>query len=153
MKVMPGFTAVFLIAVLSSVALPTTAGFTGEFLMLMGAFQTYPWATGFATTAAIWSVVYMLWMFQRVMYGKLDKPENQNLPDWVRAEKIALVPLILLIFVLGVYPKPALDPLNQSVSTVLASMPTTVTQSASNVSFAAAKVHAPQYAAGVKGNR
>ena len=81
MGVMPAFTAVFLIATLSSVALPLTSGFTGEFLMLLGAFQTHPWAAGFATTSAIWSVVYMLWMFQRVMYGKLDKPENQALPD------------------------------------------------------------------------
>jgi NADH-quinone oxidoreductase subunit M len=123
MKVMPAFTAVFMIAVLSSVALPSTAGFTGEILMLLGAFQTHPWAAGFATTAAIWSVVYMLWMFQRVMYGKLDKPENADLPDWTTGEKWALAPLILLIFFIGVYPKPLLDPLNDSVNTIMASMP------------------------------
>jgi len=118
-KVMPTFTVVFLIAVLSSVALPTTAGFTGEFMMLIGAFQTYPWAAGFATTAAIWSVVYMLWMFQRVMYGKIDKPEIESMPDWQGYERVALVPLVALIFFLGVYPKPALDPVNASVNTIL----------------------------------
>lgn len=121
MKVMPAFTAVFLIAVLSSVALPTTAGFTGEILMLIGAFQTYPWQTGLAATAAIWSVVYMLWMFQRVMYGKLEKAENQSLPDWQRHEAFALVPLIALIFVLGVYPKPVIDTVNTSVGAVMSS--------------------------------
>jgi len=130
-KVMPAFTVVFLIAVLSSVALPTTAGFTGEFMMLIGAFQAYPVAAGFATTAAIWSVVYMLWMFQRVMYGKIDKPENENLQDWNGFEKGALVPLVILIFFLGVYPKPALDPLNKSVTAVLASMPPDIENSAS----------------------
>ena len=112
MAVMPAFTAVFLIATLSSVALPLTSGFTGEFLMLLGAFQTHPWAAGFATTAAIWSVVYMLWMFQRVMYGKLDKPENRNLPDLRPGEWAALAPLVVLIFVLGVAATPVLNMFN-----------------------------------------
>ena len=84
--------------------------------MLLGAFQTHPWAAGFATTAAIWSVVYMLWMFQRVMYGKLDKPENQILPDWTLGEKWALVPLVILIFVLGIAATPVLNKLNPSVT-------------------------------------
>lgn len=119
MRVMPAFTAVFLIATLSSIALPTTAGFTGEFLMLQGSFLTYPWQTGLATTAAIWSAVYMLWMFQRVMYGKLDKEANQSLPDWTRGEQWALVPLVLLIFWLGLYPINVLDRLNPSVHQIV----------------------------------
>ncbi|MGO8673445.1 MAG: complex I subunit 4 family protein [Capsulimonadaceae bacterium] len=122
-KVMPAFTVIFLIAVLSSVALPTTAGFTGEILMLMGAFQHFPWQTGVAATAAIWSVVYMLWMFQRVMYGKIDKPENENLPDCLPSERWALVPLVVLIFAIGVYPTPILDPVNASVQTVMGASP------------------------------
>ncbi len=124
MAVMPMFTVVFLIATLSSVALPLTSGFTGEILLLMGSFQTYPWQTGFATTAAIWSVVYMLWMFQRVMYGKLDKDENRRLPDLTGGEKWALVPLVLLIFLLGVYPTPTvLDKINPSVAKIILSDP------------------------------
>jgi NADH-quinone oxidoreductase subunit M len=100
--------------------LPLTSGFTGEILLLLGSFQTHPWAAGFATTAAIWSVVYMLWMFQRVMYGKLDKEENRSLRDMTAGEKWALVPLVLLIFVLGVYPTPTvLDKVNPSVYTVM----------------------------------
>ncbi len=120
MGVMPAFTVVFLIATLSSVALPLTSGFTGEFLMLLGAFQTHPWAAGFATTAAIWSVVYMLWMFQRVFHGEITHTENKTLPDWTRGEKWALVPLVILIFVLGVAATPALNLLNPSVNTVMA---------------------------------
>jgi NADH-quinone oxidoreductase subunit M len=136
MKVMPAFTAVFMIAMLSSVALPTTAGFTGEFLMLIGAFQTYPVQAGLATTAAIWSVVYMLWMFQRVMYGKLDKPENSVLPDWQFHEKLALVPLVGLIFLLGVYPKPAIDPISASVNSVVSSMGPEVTTESQSLPIA-----------------
>ena len=135
--VMPMFTVVFLIATLSSVALPLTSGFTGELLLLMGSFQTHPWATGFATTAAIWSVVYMLWMFQRVMYGKLDNEANQNLPDMTRGEKWALIPLVVLIFVLGVYPTPiTLDKVGPAVTTVMAQ-----TQSVYFEPFAAPEVH------------
>ena len=118
--VMPMFTVVFLIATLSSVALPLTSGFTGELLLLMGSFQTHPWAASFATTAAIWSVVYMLWMFQRVMYGKLDNDANRALPDMTRGEKWALIPLVVLIFVLGVYPTPiTLDKVGPSVAKVM----------------------------------
>ena len=119
--VMPMFTVVFLIATLSSVALPLTSGFTGELLLLMGSFQTNPWATGFATTAAIWSVVYMLWMFQRVMYGKLDKDANKSLRDMTAGEKWALFPLVILIFVIGIVPTPTvLNKVNPSVTTVMA---------------------------------
>ena len=120
MAVMPMFTVVFLIATLSSVALPLTSGFTGEILLLMGSFQTHPWAAGFATTSAIWSVVYMLWMFQRVMYGKLENDANKTLPDMTRGEKLVLFPLVLLIFVLGVVPTPILlNKVNHSVNTVM----------------------------------
>ena len=87
----------------------------------MGSFQTHPIAAGFATTAAIWSVVYMLWMFQRVMYGKLDKDENKTLPDMTAGEKWALVPLVVLIFVLGVTPTPTvLNKVNPSVTAIMA---------------------------------
>ncbi len=120
MAVMPMFTVVFLIATLSSVALPLTSGFTGEILLLLGSFQTHPWAAGFATTAAIWSVVYMLWMFQRVMYGKLDNEANRSLPDMTKGEKWALIPLVVFIFLLGIYPTTILNKLNPSVTTVMA---------------------------------
>ena len=120
MAVMPMFTVVFLIATLSSVALPLTSGFTGELLLLLGSFQTHPWAASFATTAAVWSVVYMLWMFQRVMYGKLDNDANRSLPDMTSGEKWALFPLVVFIFALGIYPTTTLNKLNPSVYAVMA---------------------------------
>ena len=120
MGVMPMFTVVFLIATLSSVALPLTSGFAGELLLLLGSFQTHPWAASFATTAAIWSVVYMLWMFQRVMHGKITHEENRRLPDLTSGEKWALFPLVVLIFVVGMAPTATiLNKINPSVFLVL----------------------------------
>jgi NADH-quinone oxidoreductase subunit M len=108
-----------LIVTLSAIALPGTSGFTGEFLMLIGSFQTQPWAAGVATTAAIWSAVYMLWMFQRVMHGPIDKAEVRDMADVTDLQKWALVPLVAIIVFLGVYPTPALNALNSSVTAIL----------------------------------
>jgi NADH-quinone oxidoreductase subunit M len=120
MKVMPVFSTVLLIAVLSSVAMPGTSGFSGEFLMLIGAFQTYPWIAGIATTAAVWSVCYMLWMYQRVMHGKADKPEVLQMTDLTAGERWGLfAPLIVLMILIGIYPAPILDKLNIPVEKVL----------------------------------
>jgi NADH-quinone oxidoreductase subunit M len=116
---MPYFAAVFLITTLATIALPGTSGFTGEFLMLVGSFQTHPWAAGFATTAAIWSAVYMLWMFQRVMHGPTEKPEVQGMVDISVLHKWALVPIVAIIIFLGVYPLPALRAINPSVKAIL----------------------------------
>ena len=118
-KVMPFFAAVFLITTLSAIALPGTSGFTGEFLMLVGSFQTHPWAAGFATTSAIWSAVYMLWMFQRVMHGPIDKPEVEGMSDIGVSQQLAFVPIVAIIVFLGVYPTPALNAINPSVTTIL----------------------------------
>jgi proton-translocating NADH-quinone oxidoreductase, chain M len=101
---MPLFSRIFLIVTFSSIALPLTNGFVGEFLILLGAFQTYPWAVVFATTGVIWSAIYMLWMFQRVFYGTVDKPENRALRDMTRFELATAVPFVLMIFWLGIYP-------------------------------------------------
>lgn len=119
MKPMPAFTAIFLIVTLSSVALPLTSGFSGEILMLIGSFQTHPIATGIATTSAIWGVVYMLWMFQRVMYGPVGNADIARYRDATPGEFWALAPIVALIFFLGVYPKPALIQSDRSVSDVL----------------------------------
>ena len=116
---MPVFGRIFLIVVLSSIALPLTNGFVGEFLILLGAFQTYPVAGAFAATGVIWSAVYMLWMFQRVMYGPVDKPENRRLLDLSPGERGVLVPFIILIFLIGVYPAPFLRKLDAALQSTL----------------------------------
>jgi NADH-quinone oxidoreductase subunit M len=101
---MPVFGRIFLIVTLSSIALPLTNGFVGEFLILLGAFQAFPLAAAIATTGVIWSAVYMLWMFQRVMYGPVDKPATRRLRDLSTGELALLIPFVILIFVFGLFP-------------------------------------------------
>jgi NADH-quinone oxidoreductase subunit M len=120
MKVMPVFSTVLLIAVLSSVAMPGTSGFSGEFLMLLGSFETYPWVAAIATTSAIWSAVYMLWFYQRVMHGQAVKPEVLQLTDLTAVERWGIIaPLIVLIVAIGVYPAPLLNKITGPVTTIL----------------------------------
>ncbi|HEY3331600.1 MAG TPA: NADH-quinone oxidoreductase subunit M [Capsulimonadaceae bacterium] len=111
-KVMPIFSVVFLIATLSAIALPGTAGFYGEFLMLIGTFQTYPWPTAIATTAAVWSAVYMLWMFKRVMHGKINNEAVAGFKDITAGEKLAVIPLAAVILWIGIYPINLVEKLN-----------------------------------------
>jgi NADH-quinone oxidoreductase subunit M len=108
-NVMPVYSALFMIVTLSSIALPLLNGFVGEFLVLIGTYTStvLPHAKLFASLAAIGmilSAVYMLWMYQRVIYGEVTNPANQKLADLNFREKLALAPIIVLIFVMGVYP-------------------------------------------------
>jgi NADH-quinone oxidoreductase subunit M len=108
-NVMPVFSVLFLIVTLSSIALPLLNGFVGEFLILVGTFTSkqLPYAIPFASFASlgmILSAVYMLWMYQRVIYGEVTNPENKKLKDINLREKLALAPLIALIFIMGIYP-------------------------------------------------
>jgi NADH-quinone oxidoreductase subunit M len=118
-RVMPVFAVVFMIVCLSSVGLPGTNGFTGEFLILLGAFRTFPLATGLATTGVIFAAVYILWMFQRVMFGPVTNPKNENLPDLNLREMVVFAPLLVLIFWIGVYPETFLSRLDPAVESVL----------------------------------
>ncbi|HTR19525.1 MAG TPA: NADH-quinone oxidoreductase subunit M [Gemmatimonadales bacterium] len=108
-RVLPMFAAVLTIVSLSSIGLPGTNGFVGEFLVLVGAFQTYPLATLVATTGVIVAAMYLLPALQRVIYNKLDKAENEKLPDLSLRELAVLVPLLVGIFWIGIYPKPILS--------------------------------------------
>jgi NADH-quinone oxidoreductase subunit M len=107
-KVVPLLATVFTIVSLSSIGLPGTNGFVGEFLVLVGSFQTYPVATAIATTGVIVAAAYLLWALQRVIYNKLDKAENEKLPDLSRRELLVLVPILAGILWIGVYPQPIL---------------------------------------------
>jgi NADH-quinone oxidoreductase subunit M len=115
-KQMPIFATIFMIVTFSSVGLPGTNGFVGEFLILIGAFEgQLRWWTVIATSGVILSAVYMLWMFQRVMFGELDNPKNQKLLDLNAREIGIMVPLVVMIFVLGIYPKPFIDKMDPAV--------------------------------------
>ncbi len=114
-KVIPAFSVVFLIVMLSSIALPGTNGFIGEFLVLLGAFKTQRvWAI-LAATGVILSACYMLWMFQRVVFGTVSNSANETLKDLTRREVIVFAPLLFLIFWLGIYPQPILERIQPSI--------------------------------------
>ncbi|MBM6595786.1 NADH-quinone oxidoreductase subunit M [Microvirga pudoricolor] len=106
---MPLYAVVFLILTMANVGLPGTSGFVGEFLSLMGAFRANTWVSFLATTGVILSAAYALWLYRRVVYGPLEKPELQSITDLNRREMISLIPLVLLVIYYGVQPGPILD--------------------------------------------
>src|SRR6185369_12750120 len=119
-KQLPRFSVVFLIVMLSSVGLPGLNGFVGEFLILLGAFETSHVAAAVGTVGIILGAVYMLWMFQRVMFGPLDKPENEALHDLSSRELAVFAPILVLIVVMGVYPQPFLSRMEPAVQKYVA---------------------------------
>jgi len=119
-KVMPVFATIFLIVTFSSIGLPGTNGFVGEFLILVGAFESeLRVLTVFATTGVILAAVYMLWMFQRVMMGKLTNPKNENLKDLSAREVAIMMPLLIFIFWIGIYPNTFLDKMNPALENMI----------------------------------
>jgi NADH-quinone oxidoreductase subunit M len=120
---MPWFSALFVVASLSSIGLPLLNGFVGEFLIMIGTWTstavTHPWvATMLAATGVIWAAVYMLWMLQRVVFGRINNPENAKLKDLNAREVGLLVPLLLLMVFMGVYPRTFLDRSRESIVAV-----------------------------------
>jgi NADH-quinone oxidoreductase subunit M len=131
-RVMPMFSVIFLIAMLASIGLPGLNGFVGEFLVLLGSaraahLSTFPGAnyalTALAVTGVIWGAVYMLWMFQRVMLGKIRHEENLQLHDLDRREKWCLIPIIVLCIVIGLFPKLFTKPMEQPIKQLLERKP------------------------------
>jgi NADH-quinone oxidoreductase subunit M len=118
-KVMPKYAVCFMIIALSSIGLPGMNGFVGEFLILLGVFQNSGMWAACATSGVIFAACYILWMFQRVMFQKLDNPKNKTLPDMNFRELATVVPLIVLVFWIGLYPKPFLKTFDASVEHLL----------------------------------
>jgi NADH-quinone oxidoreductase subunit M len=119
-KVMPAFSALFMILVLSSVGLPGLNGFVGEFLILVGTFRVHRLAAVVATTGIIFAAVYLLWMYQRVVFGEITREENRRLPDLSPREWAVLVPVLVFIVWIGVHPAPFLGVTETSVQALIA---------------------------------
>ncbi|MEW6665862.1 MAG: NADH-quinone oxidoreductase subunit M [Thermodesulfobacteriota bacterium] len=115
LKVMPVFAVLFLMVALSSMGVPGFNGFIGELLILIGSFKAALWYGLIATVGLILGAVYLLWMYKRVMYGQITKDENKELKDMSGRELAYLVPIILFIVWIGVYPKPFLEKMDASV--------------------------------------
>ncbi len=107
-RVVPVFSAMLVFVSLSSIGVPGTNGFVGEFLVLLGAYRTYPVLTVIASTSVIIAAAYLLWAVQRIIFNPLDKPENEHIPDMNRREVLLMTPLLAGIIWLGVYPAPVL---------------------------------------------
>ncbi|MET0457502.1 MAG: NADH-quinone oxidoreductase subunit M [Mycobacterium sp.] len=120
-KVAPVLAGTFLVAGLATLSLPGLAPFISEFLVLIGTFTTYPVLAVFAASALVLSAIYILWMYQRMMTGPVA-PGNDKLPDLVPRELVVVAPLIALLLVLGVYPKPALDIIDPAVGHTLSTI-------------------------------
>ncbi len=115
-KIMPIFAIFLMIVTLASVAVPGTNGFVGEFLILVGAFKTYPIFGAFAVSGMILGATYMLWMYQQVMFGPVDKNANKHIPDLNLREIVTLLPIAVLVFVMGIFPGFFLRKMDASVS-------------------------------------
>jgi NADH-quinone oxidoreductase subunit M len=129
-KIMPLYGLITLIVTLSSMGLPGLNGFVGEFTILLGSFGSEaiasPWYTGFAATGVILAAIYMLYMFQKLFLGPLDKEENMSLKDLNLREVITLVPIVVFIFWIGLYPKPFFSLIAPSVEKVVSVLQTAV---------------------------
>ena len=106
---MPIYAAFFMVFTLANVGLPGTSGFIGEFLTLLGAFRVSTWVAFLATTGVILSAAYALWLYRRVIFGKLEKASLKSILDLGPREVAFMVPLVLLTIFFGFYPAPILD--------------------------------------------
>jgi NADH-quinone oxidoreductase subunit M len=123
-KVMPVYAFFFMVATLASVGLPGLSGFVGEFLVLMGSFKSLSlagaeWFAVVAALGVILGAVYMLWMVQRVFFGEVKHEENAGLRDMGGREVLVMVPLVIMIVVMGVYPKPWLSRMEPAIDAML----------------------------------
>jgi NADH-quinone oxidoreductase subunit M len=119
-KVMPVYAAVFLIMTMSSIGLPTLNGFIGELMILQGVFVANKVWAAFAASGVVLGAAYMLYLYQRTMFGKVENPKNENLPDLNLREFATFAPLIALAVWIGIYPAPFIRRIDTSVQHVIA---------------------------------
>ena len=122
-KIVPLYSTALMIASLSSIGLPGLNGFIGEFLILVGSFKSVTlnswWFTAFAATGVIFAAVYLLWMYQRVVFGEVRHPNLNSLSDLSLREKIVLIPIFIFIVWIGVYPSTFLNLTNTSSNNII----------------------------------
>jgi NADH-quinone oxidoreductase subunit M len=116
---MPVYAFVFMVFTLANVGLPGTSGFVGEFLTLIGTFRINTWVATLATLGTILSAAYALWLYRKVIFGKLVKPSLFKITDIGWREMVVLAPLVILTIVFGIYPKPVLDLSSVSVTQLI----------------------------------
>ncbi len=120
--IVPIYSALLLVVVLSSIGLPGTNGFVGEFLILIGAFRAHPVAGAIATLGVVLGAVYLLTMYKHVIFGPVTKKVNETLKDLTPREIAAVAPIIVLIFWIGLYPKPFIERIEPTVKQLLVTL-------------------------------
>src|SRR5438128_2030375 len=136
---MPVYAGFFLIVTLSSIGLPGLNGFVGEFLVLLGTFGVNPSRAAFAAVGVVLSAIYMLWMYQRVMWGRLENDRNAGLPDLAGREHAMLVPILVMIFWMGMYSSYFLRPMDASVMKLMNQTQAGRVEYATNPNFVASQ--------------
>jgi NADH-quinone oxidoreductase subunit M len=116
---MPSYALVFMVFMLASVGLPGTSGFVGEFLVLTGTFQVNAWVALLAATGVILGAVYMLYLYRRVIFGQLTKESLAAIRDMNGREIAVFAPLLLIVFIMGIYPEPFLAVMHVSVENLI----------------------------------
>ncbi len=139
-KVIPVFCFALVLTALASIGLPGLNGFVGEFLILVGSFLRYPWVTLVAATGVIFAAYYMLPMIRRVVWNDLTVEENRSLIDLSRLELAIIVPLLLMMVLMGVYPKPFIDRVAASANWLSERVELTIQADTADDALAAAEV-------------
>ena len=116
---MPNYAFIFMIFMLASVGLPGTSGFVGEFLVIVGVFQVDTWVALLMATGMVLGVAYMLYLYRRVIFGKLTKQHLMSILDLTWREKVVFAPLVALVLFMGVYPVPFLDVFSASIENLV----------------------------------
>jgi NADH-quinone oxidoreductase subunit M len=116
---MPVYASFFMVFMLANVGLPGTGGFIGEILVLVGLFQVSTWAATLAGTGVVLSAAYMLWLYRRVIFGKLTKSDLKSITDMNYREVAVFTPLLVLTILMGVYPMPFLEIIEVSVANLV----------------------------------
>jgi NADH-quinone oxidoreductase subunit M len=112
---------------LASVGLPGTSGFVGEFLILIGAFQDNTWVALLATTGIILGAAYMLWLYRRVVFGKITRDDVKGMLDLSPREVVIFAPLVLVVLWMGIYPSSFLNVTSVSVEALIQNYQTALT--------------------------
>ena len=123
---MPIYAAVFMLFTMANVGLPGTSGFVGEFLTLLGTFKVNVAVATLATLGVILSAGYALWLYRKMVFGKLDKPKLQGIQDMDYREIGIFAPLVVLTLLFGFWPKPVLDMSSASVDALVAQYQTAI---------------------------
>jgi len=117
--IMPKYAAIFMFFTMASVGLPSTSGFVGEFLILLGIYKVSTWVAFLTTTGVVLGAAYMLWLYRRVVFGVVTNPEVSTMKELSGREMTLFIPVVILTVWLGIYPKPYLSAMEPSVAQLI----------------------------------